>query len=63
MIVEANRDAAISWYTEAATQLYAKAQNNLGFLYYIGSDNGTSYTSCTNDFPMPIIWSSLCDSL
>lgn len=34
-------DAAAAWYTEASEKGYAKAQNNLGYLYFIGAVGGT----------------------
>lgn len=33
-------DAAAAWYREAAEKGYAKAMNNLAYLYYIGAVNG-----------------------
>lgn len=43
-------DAASAWYTEASEKGYAKAQNNLGYLYFIGAVGGTP------DYAQAIKW-------
>lgn len=44
-------DAAAAWYTEASEKGYAKAQNNLGYLYFIGAVGGAP------DYQQAIKWS------
>jgi TPR repeat protein len=60
LIVDVNREAAIHWYTEAATKLYAKAQNNLGYLYFVGTDNGMTLLSYRSLLDCIINSSYLC---